>query len=205
MKKGHKRIDPRSVFLNVPFDSKYGPLFIALIAGLTALGRKPHSVLEVASSGPSRLDRLFSLISSCGASLHDLSRVGLSGPLRVPRFNMPFELGLSYTLYLRQTHRVFVFEERPYRLQASLSDLNGNDPHIHSGTQQGILRCVLDCFADPKKSPPLSTLNAHTRRLAEVVKRLQRDQGVDSPFHPFLFRQITDAATELARLEGLIR
>lgn len=83
----------QGVFLNVPFDKEYSPLFIALIAGLTGLGRKPHCVLEVPSAGRNRLERIFSLMSSCGASIHDLSRVTPSGDLHLPRFNMPFELG----------------------------------------------------------------------------------------------------------------
>jgi hypothetical protein len=40
-------VDPKSVFLNVPFDKEYGPLFLALIAGLAGLGRTPRRVLEV--------------------------------------------------------------------------------------------------------------------------------------------------------------
>jgi hypothetical protein len=34
--------DEQSVFLNVPFDIEYSPLLIALIAGLTGLGRTPR-------------------------------------------------------------------------------------------------------------------------------------------------------------------
>src|SRR5262245_52056237 len=89
-------VDGQDVFLNVPFDTEYAPLFLALIAGLTALGRTPHCVLEVASGGRNRLERIFSLMESCDASIHDLSRITLSGPQDVPRFNMPFELGMAY-------------------------------------------------------------------------------------------------------------
>jgi hypothetical protein len=89
-------LNQRSVFLNVPFDQKYQPLFVALIAGLTGIGCTPRCVLEVPSSRD-RLDRLVRLIGTCGASVHDLSRVELTRrPFRVPRFNMPFELGLTY-------------------------------------------------------------------------------------------------------------
>jgi hypothetical protein len=87
-------VDPLSVFLNVPFDTEYSSLFLALIAGLAGLGRVPRCVLEVESGGRNRLDRLFGLMATCGASIHDLSRVTLSGDLKVPRFNMPFELGI---------------------------------------------------------------------------------------------------------------
>ena len=194
----------QNVFLNVPFDPKYRPLFVALIAGLTALGREPHCVLEVPSSGRNRLDRIYDLIASCGASVHDLSRVSLSGRMRVPRFNMPFELGMAYGLSRQISHSFFVFEERGHRLQASLSDLNGYDPQIHHGTQTGVLGCLLDCFATPAGSPPLSTLKSLTRNLSRVMLKLQREQGHADPFRPYLFRQAVQAAGALAKAEGLI-
>lgn len=193
------------MFLNVPFDSRYSSLFIALVAGLTGMGRKPRCVLEVESSGPSRLERIFQLIAGCGASFHDLSRVTVSGSQRVPRFNMPFELGLAYSLFRSQGHRFFVLEERPFRLQASLSDLNGYDPYVHGSTQAGVLRCVLDCLSGPSTTPSLIQLTRLTRSLGLVARDLQRTQGVDTPFYPYIFRQIARAAAELASLDGLVR
>jgi hypothetical protein len=83
----------RSVFLNVPFDESYEPLFVALISALVALGRIPRCVLELPEMGSGRLARILQLIRSCSISIHDLSRVGL--PVR---FNMPFELGIAVAL-----------------------------------------------------------------------------------------------------------
>ena len=193
------------VFLNVPFDFQYRLPFTALIAGLTALGFEPHCVLEVPSSGQNRLERIYRLIASCGASIHDLSRVTLSKPLRLPRFNMPFELGIAYALAQQQPHLFFVYEKKEYRLQASLSDFNGHDPHIHEGTQSGVLRCVLDCFGTPTGgAPSIGTLKSLTAKLNRSVLELQREHGVREPFHPYIFRQIVDAASKLARAESLI-
>jgi hypothetical protein len=193
-----------SVFLNVPFDERYGPLLIALISGLAALGRDPHCVLEVPSGGRNRLDRIYDLIAACGSSLHDLSWVALSSPLRVPRFNMPFELGVAYAIARQHTHSFFVLEARTHRLQVSLSDLNGHDPHIHGGTQKGVLRCLLDCFGTGSHHPPFETLKSLTRRLGRAVSRLGYEQGTRTPFHPYMFRQTVDAAVRLARAEGVI-
>jgi hypothetical protein len=204
MRVSERKVDEPSVFLNVPFDEAYRPLFIALIAGLSALGLKPRCVLEVAAHRSDRLQRILDLIAVCGASIHDLSRVSLSGKLKVPRFNMPFELGLAMAFSRVQGHRVFVLEERPFRLQATLSDLNGYDPYLHNGTQQGMLRCLLDCFAAPGKAPSSTLLTRLTRRLTRVVEKLEREHGVSSPFYPVLFRQTTDAATGLAKEDGLI-
>src|SRR6185295_9725171 len=165
-------VDEQSVFLNVPFDREYGPLFLALIAGLTALGRSPRCVLEVPSGGLNRLDRIFELVASCGASIHDLSRVTLSGDLNLPRFNMPFELGMAYALSKVGPRSFFILEEKPYRLQVSLSDLNGHDPQIHNSTQAGVLRCVLNCFGTPSGVPDIATLETLTRRLTQLSSKL---------------------------------
>jgi hypothetical protein len=196
--------DHQSVFLNVPFDREYTDLFVTLIAALTGLGRKPRCVLEVPASGRDRLDRIFQLLSRCGTSVHDLSRVSLSGALKVPRFNMPFELGIAYCLSKHSDHRFFVLEEQTFRLQATLSDLNGHDPHIHAGSQNGILSCILDCFGAPGGAPSPRDLRALSAKLSRIVQRLQREQERDNPFSPHLFRRTVEAAAELARLAGLI-
>ncbi len=41
----------RSVFINVPFDLEYEPLYLALIAGLIGLDLLPRCVLEVPAAG----------------------------------------------------------------------------------------------------------------------------------------------------------
>lgn len=192
-------IDPQSVFLNVPFDRRYAPLFVATISGLTALGLKPRCVLEIPSAGANRLERIYSLLSGCGASIHDLSRVSLSSTVRVPRFNMPFELGIAYCLAQERGHRFFVLEEKPNRLQVSLSDLNGHDPLVHGGSQKGILRVLLDGFGAAAANPPLESMILRTKRLSRIRTRLERAHGVQSPFSPTLFRQLVSSALELER------
>jgi hypothetical protein len=112
----------KSVFLNVPYDKEYGSLFTALIAGLVALGRIPRCALEAQSEGKTRLQQIHGLLASCGSSIHDLSRVALSGSSNVPRFNMPFELGMAFALAQSTSHRIFTFEAKERRIDASLKE-----------------------------------------------------------------------------------
>lgn len=147
MASGRRRTD---VFFNVPFDAEYEPLYLALIAGLTGLGLVPRCVLEIPADAGTRLDRILGLIKSCSTSLHDLSRV--KGTRGVPRFNMPFEAGLAIAwakVAGPRSHRWFVLEAKPFRIQKSLSDLNGFDPLIHGGTAAGVLRSLLNAFGRP--------------------------------------------------------
>lgn len=117
---------------------------------------------------------------------------------------MPFELGLAYAIAQGQEHHFVVLEAKPYRLQASLSDFNGHDPYIHGGTQDGIIRFVLDCFGTRAQAPSLATLRSLTMRLTRFSLELQREHGLQEPFHPYIFRQAVNAAARLARAERLI-
>lgn len=87
-----------SVFLNIPYDSAFERLFLAYIAAVSAFGFTPRATLEIPFSRR-RLDRIVALILQSEYSVHDLSRVQLDrNSPRTPRFNMPFELGLTVWL-----------------------------------------------------------------------------------------------------------
>ena len=60
-------INPADVFINVPFDARAEPLYLAMIAGLVGLGLNPRCVVEV-SRTRDRLRRLLDLIGSCAYS-----------------------------------------------------------------------------------------------------------------------------------------
>jgi hypothetical protein len=156
------RVDPRSVFLNFPFDRSYEPVFIGLVAGLVALGLKPRSVIEIPEQGEGRMRRLFDLICSCGASIHDLSRVNT--PVR---FNMPFELGIAYALHqvTKPAHRFVVLERERHRLDRTLSDLKMLDPRIHRGSGHEALRCIYESFKPRQGAAPEQTGDRIYQRL----------------------------------------
>jgi hypothetical protein len=123
-------IEERGVFLNVPFDLSYQPLFLAIITTLISIGYYPRCVLEIAETGQGRLHRIIKHLESCKFSIHDLSRV--STP---PRYNMPFELGLAYSIrkYSVQPSQYcfIILESKPHRFIKTLSDMSAYDPHIH--------------------------------------------------------------------------
>jgi hypothetical protein len=152
------------VFLNIPFADSHEFLYVALIAGLVTLRLNPRCVLEIPPQ-QSRLQRLYQLIASCPYSIHDLSYVRLSSTgHRVPRFNMPFELGLAVALALTQqgadAHQFRILEARPYRVQQSLSDVLGHDPYIHRGCADGVLESLLDVFSDLPEASDLMVMRS---------------------------------------------
>ena len=194
------RRSARDVFCNFPFDSNYERLYFALVAALLCTGQTPRTVLEIPPSAD-RLARLLALLAECPYSLHDLSRVQLSArPTRVPRFNMPFELGLAVSLAKTspKRHAFRLLEEQPFRLQQSLSDLNGYDPYIHHGTVDGMFAAVCDVFSIFRPFP-ISELSQF-RRVYRALRTFRQKQfdGL-SPYNSDRFKQVVVAGREYVR------
>src|SRR5258708_12794454 len=123
---------------------------------MSAYGMCPHATLEITDSSR-RLEKILNLERSCDYSVHDLSRVQLDrAKPRVPRFNMPFELGLCVADANRhegQRQNWFVFEAVANRVDKSLSDLKGTDPKIHGATVRGVLSGFCNVFRPPRRQP----------------------------------------------------
>src|ERR1051326_1964151 len=84
-----------SVFINCAFDEQYVSMLETIVFAVLACGFKPRSALEAGDSGEGRLDKIARLIRESKYGIHDISRVELDRSSRLPRFNMPFELGLD--------------------------------------------------------------------------------------------------------------
>jgi hypothetical protein len=195
-------VSQNAVFLNIPYDSKFRKLYLAYIVGLTHLGLEPRATLGI-PGGDRRLDRILDLIKSCRYSIHDLSRVQLDRAVpRVPRFNMPFELGLAVTwsqLYPTR-HTWFVCEAENHRLLKSLSDLNGTDPNIHDGTAEGVMRELGNAFVRDRAMPTVPKMMDAYRILSRKAEEIRKDAGGQSLFEAKTFKGLCFAARVAAEL-----
>jgi hypothetical protein len=183
---------PANVFLNIPYDKKFQDLCLAYICGITAFGFAPRATLEI-PGGSRRLDRIFRLIQNCQFSVHDLSRVELDRePPATPRFNMPFELGLSvaWARIGHSKHMWHIFERRPHRLAKSLSDLNGTDEHIHGGTINGVFRELCSAFVRPGRQPSVQQMRNVYREVENQLPGILRSAGATSIFNARVFKDI---------------
>lgn len=182
-----------TVFLNIPYDPLFSTLFLAYVAGLSAFGLMPRATLEIPGS-TRRLERIISLIKSCEYSIHDLSRVELDPiPPPTPRFNMPFELGLAVALdasFPKERHAWFVFETAQWRIQKSLSDLNGTDAYVHGGTVDGVFRELAKAFVRSKKQPTVQHMRTIYDRSTTVLPKLLADAGSEGPFQARVFQDL---------------
>lgn len=84
----------KAVFLNVPFDADYRPLFEALVFCVIDCDFEPRCALEASDGGHFHVEKITRIISTCAFGVHDISRTELDAKWGLPRFNMPFELGL---------------------------------------------------------------------------------------------------------------
>ena len=196
-----KRGRQESAFLNIPYDQQYESLYLAFIAGLCAFGLRPRATIEIPSTRR-RLERIVVLIRGCRYSFHDLSRVQLDrhSPA-TPRFNMPFELGLAvgWALGANPKHEWFVFESKHHRLEKSLSDLNGTDPHVHDGTAHGVLRGLTNALTRKIHDPNLVELDAIYRDLNKAARELRLEMKGGSLFEARPFKQLVFIARRLAQ------
>jgi hypothetical protein len=188
------------VFLNIPYDKKFQNLCVAHISGICAFGFVPRATLEI-PGGARRLDRIFALIQRCRFSVHDLSRVQLdTNPPSTPRFNMPFELGLSvaWERLGQKTHTWFVFEQKSRRLAKSLSDLNGTDVYIHDATIDGVFREICSAFVRPRRQPTVQQMRDIFRDVRRGLPEVLRRTGATSIYSASAFKEICVIATARA-------
>lgn len=189
------------VFLNIPYDKQFENLFLAYISGISALGFVPRATLEIRSSA-GRLDKIVALIQACEYSIHDLSRVQLDRRApRTPRFNMPFELGLSVAwekLSKQAAHKWFVCESMERRLQKSLSDLNSIDPKIHKGNIRGVFTQLRGIFLRPGRQPSVQQMLKIYRDVRKNLPGILKAAGTLSLYDPSVFQEICVVASDSA-------
>ena len=186
------RLQPTGVFLNIPYDEPFKPLYVAYIVGLVHLGLDPAVTLGL-PGGATRIDRIFDLVRSCRFSVHDLSRVELdSNDPPTPRFNMPFELGLAvaWSRLRSERHAVTVFESTPRRGQKSLSDLAGSDFYIHQGTPRGVMRELCSAFIGQAERPTVPVMMNHFQKVWSALPKLLRDNGTKNVYEARMFNDI---------------
>jgi hypothetical protein len=140
-------VDKDSVFINCPFTDDYKEFFHSIVFTVLSCGFRPRTAMEAGDAGDVRLDKIVRLIVESPYSIHDLSAVELDKKNKLPRFNMPFELGLvigckkiAGSQFSRRP--VLIMERKSYTTQKCLSDIAGQDLKAHDGSVARIITCV---------------------------------------------------------------
>ena len=146
---------------------------------LAAAGFQPRCSLELDDASEIRITKILRMIGECPYGIHDISFSQLDPSSGLPRFNMPFELGIflgckAFGSKIQKAKIALVLDKEPYRYQKALSDLSGMDIKYHAN--------------DPKQAV------GAVRQWIRVVSRRQDIPSPDSIWR--LYEHFTRALTE---------
>lgn len=167
----------QNVFINCPFDIAYIPIFNAIVFAVHDMGFRPRCALEARNAGQFRLDKILEIIAQCRYSIHDLSRTQLDRKTRLPRFNMPFELGLDLGCkkfggaYQREKVSLILDIER-YRYQKFISDISGQDIDAHNGDPRKVISIVRNWLR--LELDPLKVITPGGKQIAKRYDHFRR-------------------------------
>jgi hypothetical protein len=136
-----------NVFINCPFDPTYKSLFNAIVFAVYDCGFVARCALEEDDGSQIRVQKIYGIISQCRLGIHDLSRVKLDKSTRLPRFNMPLELGafLGAKYFGSNEQRkkaCLILDSEKYRYQRFISDIAGQDIRSHGNDPRKIIAVV---------------------------------------------------------------
>ena len=103
--------------------------------------------LEEEDASQVRIDKIYDIIEDCRYGIHDISRTELDETSRLPRFNMPLELGIflgakKFGTAEQKRKKCLVLDREQYRYQQFISDIAGQDIQAHNNTPEAIVKSV---------------------------------------------------------------
>ena len=156
---------------------------------ILACGYVPRCALDYSDSGEVRFQKIVEILSECGLSIHDLSRVELDKGSSLPRFNMPLELGADLGLRLKgpkpqRTRRTLILDTVAHRYDQTLSDISGQDIEVHANRVDQIIGRVRDWLnANHPGTTPLPGAKAlhddykgYLKLLPNITKQFRLDE-----------------------------
>lgn len=146
----------RDVFINCPFDARYQPLFRAIVFVVIRSGFRARCALETDDGGENRFEKICMIMAECQYGIHDISRTQSDRTSRLPRFNMPLELGLflgAKRFGRQRAKRCIIFDTKRYRYQQFISDIAGQDIHAHDGSPDLLIRELAGWLRDQSRDP----------------------------------------------------
>lgn len=184
------------VFINCPFSTDYTENFWAITYAILRSGLKPRCAREADNAGVNRYTKICDIIRECRYGIHDISYTEAYGDPPLPRFNMPFELGLFLGAHQfggrKQTGKMtLVLDIQPFRFQKFLSDIAGQDICTYDGRPLSLIEQVATWLriALPDGNAPggraMATEYEEFRALLPVLCASRQLQPDEITFHDF--------------------
>lgn len=126
-----------NVFINCPFDEDFKEIFYAKVFTVFDCGFRARCALEEDDGGEVRIEKIAKIINQCRYGIHDVSRTELCKKTKLPRFNMPLELGMflgarKYGDSHQKRKSCLITDSEQYRYQMFISDIAGQDIRSHA-------------------------------------------------------------------------
>jgi hypothetical protein len=164
-----------NVFINCPFDREYLTLFRALVFAVQDCGFVARCAQEISDASQIRVNKIFQIISECRLGIHDISRTELDARSKLPRFNMPLELGMflgakAYGTKRQREKQGLIFDREQYRYQKYCSDIAGQDISAHGGSPKRAVGAVRDFLRSARPQVAIPGGTAIFNRYREFQK-----------------------------------
>jgi hypothetical protein len=147
-----------NVFINCPFSSDYDPIFWAVLFTVFYAGFRPRCAREVSDAAQVRYAKILQIIRESKFGIHDISVMDLDPVTKLPRFNMPFEVGLFFAAKdfgsNKQRDKVaLVMDSGDFLYRAALSDISGQDIASHGGDPEKAIHVVRNWLDNCRGGP----------------------------------------------------
>jgi hypothetical protein len=154
-----------------------------MIFALMFLDYTPRSALGI-DDGDVRLHKIINIMGTCKFSVHDISRTDPDDENDLPRFNMPFELGMdvgckSFCATGSQNKKkvYLILDTEKHRFRIYLSDISGQDVKAHNDDPEELIRVIRNW------------LNASTTRSLPAAKSIVKEYAAFLPQVPRICEQ----------------
>ena len=136
----------RNIFINCPFDEAYLEIFDAIIFAIIHCQCNPRCAMEIDDGSQLRLQKIYDIIKDCDLGIHDISRTKLKKK-GLPRFNMPFELGIfmgakQFGGKRQKSKSCIIMDAVKFRYQEFISDIAGQDIKSHGNNPENAIRNI---------------------------------------------------------------
>lgn len=174
------------VFINCPFDDTYLEMYRACIFVILDAGFIPRCSREENDGTEFRLETIEKIIKECRYGIHDLSRVELDIENNLPRFNMPFELGLFFGAKYFGTgdhkkKKCLIVEKDQFRYQKYISDISGIDITPHNNIPEQLILGIRNWLHTSSRRitiPPGEKINHRFELFQAEIREVCNKRGI---------------------------
>ena len=151
-----------NVFINCPFDPAYDSMLRSIIFVVYHCGFVPRCAKEELDSSVRRMDKIYNIISECKYGIHDISCTEMDSITKLPRFNMPLELGLflgakRYGKQPNNKKECVIIDSEQFRYHKFISDISGQDIRAHKKKPETCVTMLRDWLSTKSASKVIPT------------------------------------------------